>query len=913
MKREDLPPAPDAAALLAQLEFLRATLDAGSDGVLAVRFADRAVHFNAAFARLWRLPEDRLGTIEEAELIELMAGQVADPEHFVHQARTRPAQGTDFGVVTLRDGRIFERYAVPQMAGGRTIGQVTNWRDVTQRIRFEHKLMFNQVVVESSGPMIWVARQTGKLTYANRAALELLGFGAGELLDRHIATIDANYTPESAEPIKDELLRTGKPVNYRTRYRRADGELRNVDATVSLAHSGDGEVYIVSFKDITEQKQAWREAQKQQAMLAALVDSIPDNIVYKDMRGAYLGCNEAFARLAGRSAEEVIGRTASEFFGPELARSIEAKDREVVETLQKKNTEEWVTYPDGTQALMDIVRSPLRDTAGNVLGILAVGRNITRRKHQEEEVRRAKELAEEATRAKTDFLANMSHEIRTPMNAIIGMSHLALKTELTTKQREYISKVQASGQHLLGIINDILDFSKVEAGKMEIEQADFDITRLLDNVSDLIAEKARAKGLQLAFEVAADVPPRLVGDPLRLGQVLINYASNAVKYTERGNIVLKVAVQKRDAQAALLRFEVSDTGIGLSDEQCSRLFQSFHQADSSTTRRYGGTGLGLAICKKLAVLMGGDVGVRSRAGRGSTFWFTARVGVNDAPRAAADAAQARARRPEASDLGAIRGARILLVEDNEINQHVASEILRDAGFEVDIAENGLVGVAMAQRNSYDLVLMDMQMPVMDGLTATRELRKALAPADLRIVAMTANAMDRDREACLGAGMDDFVPKPIDPDELWRVLLRWIPPRVSTMPAPLAPLVAAPPSLDALPGLDTAVGMHRMMGKRKLYLQMLRRFVDGQHDAPARVREALAMDDWATAERLAHSAKGVAATVGAVDVPQHAAALESALRRHLSREEIDAHLVAFERSLRELVGHIKAALPLAEPA
>jgi PAS domain S-box-containing protein len=910
VKREDLPP-PAAAALQAELATLRAILDSTADGVVAVRFEDRAIRFNSAFARMWHLPEQRLAALDEAELIELLAGQVADPEHFVHMARGRSQPGSDFGIVSLKDERIFERYTAPLVVNGVAVGEVTNWRDVTQRVRFEHKLMFNQVVVESSGPMIWVARPTRRVTYANRAALELLGFAAGQLLAQHINAIDLDYTPETVAPIDEELLRTGKPVGFRTRYRRADGQVRNIEAMVSLAHSGEGEVYIVSFKDTTEQKQALREAHRQQVMLSALVDSIPDNIVYKDMNGVYLGCNEAFARLTGRPRPEVVGRTAHQFFGPELARSIEVKDREVVETLQRKNTEEWVTYPDGTRALMDIVRSPLHDAAGNVLGILAVGRNITRRAQQEEEVRRAKELAEEATRAKTDFLANMSHEIRTPMNAIIGMSHLALKTELTPKQREYIGKVQASGQHLLGIINDILDFSKVEAGKLEIEQADFELGRLLDNVSDLIAEKAQAKGLRLAFEVAPDVPRRLVGDPLRIGQILINYTNNAVKYTERGDVVVKVDMRQRDPQGAMLRFAVSDTGIGLTGEQCARLFQSFQQADSSTTRKYGGTGLGLAISKKLATLMGGDVGVKSRPGQGSVFWFTVRLGVNEAlaPVGQADPPA----RPQSGDIGAIRGARILLVEDNEINQHVASEILQDAGLVVDVAENGLVGLAMAQRNAYDLVLMDMQMPVMDGLTATREMRQLEQLSRLRIVAMTANAMQRDREACLAAGMDDFVAKPIDPNELWGVLLRWIPPRSSaTVPAPLAPAPQAP-SIEDVAGLDAAAGLRRMMGKRALYLQMLKRFVDGQHDAAAQIRTALAGGDWATAERLAHTTKGVAATIGATEVPDHAAALELTLRRRGPRADVDAALARFERSLHELVCRVAAALPAPEPA
>jgi PAS domain S-box-containing protein len=908
MKRDDLPP-PDTAALLEQLATLRATLDSTADGVIAVRFGDRSIRFNAAFARMWRLPEEKLASLDEVALLELQASQVADPEYFVRMVRARSPKGDDFGIVALRDGRIFELYVAPLVVDGRTVGKVTNWRDVTQRVQFEHKLMFNQVVVESSGPMIWAARQTHKVTYANRAALDVLGFAAGELLGRQLETIDPTCTPEAFAPFDEQLLHTGKPINVRTRIHRADGEVRNADVTVSLAHSGDGEVYIICFKDITEQKRAGREACRQQAMLSALVDSIPDTIVYKDSEGTYLGCNEALARLVGRPAAEVIGRSASDFFAPQLACSMDMRDREVLETLQKRSSEDWVTYPDGTRALMEIVRSPMRDTAGNVLGLLAVGRNITRRKQEEDEVRRAKELAEEATRAKTDFLANMSHEIRTPMNAIIGMSHLALKTELTPKQREYIGKVQASGQHLLKIINDILDFSKVEAGKLEIEQTDFEMSRLLANVSDLIAGKAEAKGLRLAFDVAPDVPQRLVGDPLRIGQILINYANNAVKYTERGDVVLKVRMRHRDEQSAVLRFSVTDTGIGLSEEQCDRLFQSFHQADSSTTRRYGGTGLGLAISKKLALLMGGNVGVRSRQGQGSTFWFTVRLRVNEVQPAAQEPESA----VQARDIAAIRGARILLVEDNEINQHVATELLQDAGLAVDVAENGLVGLAMAQQSEYDLVLMDMQMPVMDGVTATREMRKLPQLSRLRIVAMTANALPRDRELCLAAGMDDFVAKPIAPDELMRVLLRWIPPRASaTVPMPLAAMPQVR-IVDDVQALDTTSGLRRMMGKRKLYAQMLQRFVDGQHDAAVQVREALAAGDWAGAERCAHTVKGVAATIGATQLPAHAAALEDALRQRGEPEGIETRLAEFGGSLRQLIHCIEAVLPRIETA
>jgi two-component system, sensor histidine kinase and response regulator len=409
---------------------------------------------------------------------------------------------------------------------------------------------------------------------------------------------------------------------------------------------------------------------------------------------------------------------------------------------------------------------------------VATSVDITDLRRREKDLKRLQEAAVAASEAKSAFLANVSHEIRTPMNAVIGLSQLVLRTELTHRQRDYIQKVQASGQHLLGLLNDILDFSKIEAGKLDLERSEFKLQRLLDNIAAVVGQRCDDKGLELVFDVGPQVPARLVGDPLRLGQILLNYANNAVKFTERGRVEISVRADMQTSQDVLVHFRVRDTGMGLLPDQIERLFKSFSQADASTTRRFGGTGLGLAICKQLAQLMGGEVGVESEPGKGSTFWFSARLGLaqdDEQPVLQESAGLVDPR------MAALRGARILLAEDNDINQIVATELLRDVGLEVEIAQNGQVALEMAQQAEYDLVFMDMQMPVMDGLEATRALRAIAAFEKVPIVAMTANAMEQDKRRCLEAGMNDFLVKPLDPDDLRSALLRWLRPQ-SGLPA-----------------------------------------------------------------------------------------------------------------------------------
>ena len=510
------------------------------------------------------------------------------------------------------------------------------------------------------------------------------------------------------------------------------------------------------------------ELRNADARMAAILDSMPDLAWMKDTMGRFTAVNRAFATAKGfADPREMLGKTDLDINPPELARGYRSDDAELLVSRGTRRIEEQHVQADGGIRLIETIKTALIDADGQVAGTAGIARDITERRQAETD-REARRAAEIASEAKSAFLAHMSHEIRTPMNAIIGMSYLLLQAGLDARQRDRVQKLHNAATSLLSIINDILDFSKIEAGRLDLEAIPFDLREVIDGVVDIVALNAQAKGLALRLELPAKLPTALVGDPSRLRQVLLNLGQNAVKFTERGEVTFTVRVLDRDAAAARLRFEVQDTGIGMATDVQQQLFRPFTQGDASTSRRFGGTGLGLTISHRLVRMMGGDIDVETAPGRGSIFGFDLRWPLQlEMP--------AKRVSPPPAHPSVLRGAFVLLVEDNAINREIAELLLNSIGVTVDVASNGQEALEMLARGRYDGVLMDCQMPVLDGYEATRRLRQQPQWQDLPVIAMTADALVGDREKALAAGMNDHIAKPIRIDEMYGTLARWVRP------------------------------------------------------------------------------------------------------------------------------------------
>lgn len=934
----------------------------------------------------------------------------------------------------------------------------------------ERKAMLDTILDTIPQSIFWKDRNSTYLgcnkSFAKSMGIDnlelIVGHNDFELLSKHEAE---KYRAADMEVTTKGISK----MHFTESTQKEDGKYIWNDVSKIPLLNSDGDVFALLgiAEDITERKNAEEALRYERALLRTIIDNLPDAIYTKDIMCNKTLANKADLRNMGVKTEaEVLGKNDFDVHPRELAEGFFADDQVVIKTGQPiLNREEFVINGNGEKNWLLTSKLPLRDERGQIIGLIGIGHDITERKlaeekllfHQEHleelvktrtlELESAKERAESADRIKSSFLATMSHEIRTPMNAIMGLSNLALKTNLDKKQLDYLTKIERSAQALLGIINDILDFSKIEAGKLSIENVDFDLEVVIDTVTNLISHKAQEKGIEFSIHIANDVPLDLVGDSLRVGQIITNYCSNAIKFTSDGEILIDVRIEDKISEEKIrLKFSVKDTGIGLTEEQKRKMFQSFSQADSSTTRKYGGTGLGLAICKRLAELMGGTTWVESEYGKGSTFYFNAEFGIQRiqkklnyipsidlrgmkvlvcddcetareilrealetftfkvtlaksgqeainllanekenrfelvlmdwkmpqmdgleaskiifqdqkiktptiimvtafgkeeiAEKATQIGIKAFLNKPVSystlfdtimevfgkdvrshhvtsqkgtkhlESLKKIKGARILLTEDNEINQQVASELIEDAGFIVEIANDGKESVekviASGSPSKYDIVLMDLQMPVMDGYSATQEIRKYKSSEELPIVAMTADAMMGIKEKCLEVGMQGFVSKPIDPDEVFGALVTWIKPgerKVEGLPKPKEVSKDSDEPLPEFQNINVKDGLIRVGGNKKLYYNLLESLYGNNLNLVEQIKSAIRNKEKELSIRLAHTIKGVAGNLGALELNRSAAVIEGRLKK-TEIEPDDTDLVEFEMKLNLVLEELK---------
>lgn len=876
----------------------------------------------------------------------------------------------------------------------------------------------------------------GQIIYANDRLCKISGYAQSDLLGKTHALLNSGVHPDSFFAAMHATLDAGEvwrgEICNQARYE----SLFWVSATIVPIVDGEGVIqrFISISTDITQQKTMQEEVRGSRLFLQSITESLGEGVYALDQWG--------YCNFINREAERAIGWSLMDLSMTPMHEAVHFTDavgnpmyggddiiaQVIGEKREYRSEYDTFTASDGRIFPVAITLVPMIED-DNVNGVVAVFQDITERKLAEDRLREATRRAEEASRAKSDFLANMSHEIRTPMNAIIGMSHLALQTELDSRQRNFVTKVNRSAESLLGLINDILDFSKIEAGKLDIEDVRFRVQNLFDDLAGVLGFKAEEKGLELLFDIATDVPTHLVGDPMRLNQILLNLCNNAVKFTEIGQIVVSVRLRSRQNDQVTLDFAVHDSGIGISAELQQKLFASFTQADASTTRKYGGTGLGLAISKRLVEMMNGSIRVESEPGQGSVFHvrlpFTeiedepakdsredalalnglscllvddsasARTifasilkargmqvdGARDAGAAGAqiessvdgpgydvllidwkmsgtdgielltqlrqrftdllppvimttahgreeleavlgearsnvftiltkpvsagdltDAVQrAVSEMPKCTQafadtpnddltcaIGRLRGASILLAEDNELNQEVAVELLSAKGIHVDIVSNGLHAIERLEKQDYDGILMDCQMPVLDGYETTRRIREDPRFGDIPIIAMTANVMNEDIVEALASGMNDHIAKPINVRDMFTVMAHWISPAMAERESPEVPAgqpTAGTPPLPQINGLDLDAGLRRLGGNRQILMRLLKKFSANQSSSLDETRHALSVNDSATAARKLHTLKGTAGSIGATRLQQLAATAEQHIRLNMNQRGI----------------------------
>ncbi len=780
-----------------------------------------------------------------------------------------------------------------QARRGETEATLEAWQRSEEQLR---------LLLDSTAEAIYGTDREGKCTFCNSTCLRLLGYSHAEQL----VGKDLHWQLHRLLPNEDgglfDACRKGERVHREGELLwRADGSTFPVELW-SYPQYRDGRAVgaVTTFLDVSERLRT----QERLLKLSRAVENSPATVVITDRYGSIEYVNPKFSEIAGYLPEEAIGQNPrilnagvqSKEFYRELWTTITAGREWRGEFCNRKKNGE-IHWEHASI-------SPIRDEKGNITHFVAVKEDVTERKRVAQELQQAKDAADAANSYKSQFLANMSHEIRTPLNAIIGFSALALEG---APRDDYLRKINNAGKSLLGIVNDILDFSKVEAGKLGMERTGFRVDQTVADALAVVRQQAREKGLELVLELAPEACGSFVGDPLRLGQVLTNLVGNAVKFTEKGEVRLQVLLQEVEPERSCLRFSVSDTGIGLSADSLAGLFRPFAQADGSTTRKFGGTGLGLCISKQLVELMGGSIRAESEPGRGSTFSFTAWFG---AAGTAADGGEGAPERDREAPPD-LSGLRVLLAEDNEVNRQLAVILLSGAGAVVAVAENGRQAVEMVLREAhgFDLVLMDVQMPEMDGYQATARIREDPRLARLPIVAMTAHALPAERQRMLSCGMDDCIVKPIDARSMFRIIARQLT-RPLPGPGPDAGALdaAGAEPMRRIPGVDVSGALSRLDGNKKLYQWLLRAFLESEQATASSIALALERGERELAERLAHTSKGSAGSIGAYLVMEAGAELERAIAREAGEAATREALGVFEAALRRLLLDLGRELP-----